>query len=85
MTKILYIPTGEFLHFNYRHGCSRNRNKRTVLYEQSHWIYSTNNSADEVITKLCECPDEEWEFREINELPKNLDPSEFEVVYDQTS
>jgi hypothetical protein len=85
MTKILYIPTGEYLYFNEQSGgdCD-SKIGRTVIYEKSKWHFNREKGPECVIETLCSKDeiDNNITFKRVNDLPPICVKNEFEIVYD---
>lgn len=79
--KILYIPEGRYLHFNYIGHDEGAANKRTCDYMKSQWYENVHDSPEQVINNLLaekDCSS----FKSANNLPKKLLKEEFEIIYD---
>lgn len=86
MTKILYIPTGEYLYFNEQSsGDSDSKIGRTVIYELSKWRFNRDQEGPEGVIKIL-CSEAEIDhneiFKRINNLPPVCVKNEFEIIYD---
>jgi len=79
--KILYIPEGRYLHFNYIDCNEKNANKRTCNYMESQWYQNVHDKPEQVIKDLVNNKDC-YGFAEANNLPNKLLKEEFEIVYD---
>lgn len=78
MSKILYIPNGEYLNFN---NFADDGKTRTIIYENSMWYHNSSykNTPEEIINCLI-LNDGVDEFKFKNNLPFDLVEEEFEIT-----
>jgi hypothetical protein len=84
MTKILYIPNGEYLHFNIQgRASSENPANRTRVIERSVWYHNeTRDFYNRFFKALIDDDADCHDFKQFNNLPSNLTLEEFEIVND---
>lgn len=80
MTKVLYIPTGEFVKWLYPRSRRTEDEKYTVIWEDS-LACRNNKSVESYLYQLAENQVRRV-FKRRNHVEEPVDISEFEIIYD---